>query len=79
MIVPPLHGLLVNVIPDQPKMRLSEDVPVSDACREETNAWMLEFFGTTNLIPDGAFYNLPGAVLMNPRTYAALKQRTSAR
>lgn len=73
-----LFGLRVQVTPDIPKMTLSKDVPVSPWLREEMDRWMLEFFGTTNLIPDGRAYVMedPGIVIMNKRTY--LQMRTMA-
>ena len=72
-----LHGINITVSPDRPKMTLAEAVTVSPEFRAEINAWMLEFFGTTNLIPDGQTYHMPSMnmMTMNPRTYAAMRQQ----
>lgn len=69
-----LYGMKVIIIPDKPKMQLSEGCPVTNAFRKEINAWMLEFFGTTNIIPDGQMlvFNGLGTVGVNPRTKMAL-------
>ena len=69
-----LYGLKVILSPDRPKMQLSKDCPVTDDFRKEINAWMVEFFGTTNIIPDGQMimFNELGTVGINPRTHAAL-------
>lgn len=72
-----IAGYQVHVSPDMPRMQLSIDVPVSDRMREETNAWMREFFGVDNMVPDDRMITCtaPGAnwVLVNPRTYARLQ------
>lgn len=68
-------GLNIRVVPDMPKMTLAKDVMVSPKFRAEIDAWMLGFFGTTNLIPDGQTYHMPSinVLTMNPRTYASFK------
>lgn len=73
-----LLGFQVIVSPDRPKMQLSKDCPVTDDFRREINMWMLSFFGTTNLVPDGQYIVLQEhkQVVMNPRTYAEFKNAT---
>ena len=70
------QGMRIQVSPDIPKMTLAKDVMVSPEFRAEIDAWMLGFFGVTNILPDGQIYHMPGMHLltMNPRTFAALKQ-----
>ena len=73
-----LYGLKVIISPDRPKMQLSEGCPVTDKCRAETNAWMVEFSGTYNLAPDSRSIVLTqqGSIVVNPRTYAKLAEAT---
>ncbi|MGC4396003.1 hypothetical protein [Hydrogenophaga sp. T2] len=66
-------GVKVVVSPDLPKMVLSQDVPVTDEFRREIDAWMLDFFGTWNMLPDGECYTAGAVVYMNPRTFARLR------
>lgn len=56
-----------------PKRTLAKDVPVSPEFRLEIDKWMLEFFGSTPLIPDGAMYAMPGMHVCNAKTFAAIK------
>ena len=69
-----IGGLKVYVQPDSPKMQLSESIKevLSPDFVTEINAWMVDFFGVTNLIPDGQFLFSEkfGFTTMNPRTYA---------
>jgi hypothetical protein len=71
-----LYGCKIFVSPDRPKMQLSPDCPVTDDFRAEINAWMIEFFGVTNLIPDGHYIQMKGRgeIHMNPRTYAEFEK-----
>jgi hypothetical protein len=70
-----LYGFDVYVTPDTPKMQLSLECPVSPDVRVYINAWMREFFGTTNLIEDGAYIVQEAVrkIWTNPRTYERLK------
>jgi hypothetical protein len=73
------NGIRVFVSPDVPKMQLSKDCPVTDDYRADTNAWMIRFFGTTNLLKDGEFYRIyegtvDDQIICNPRTYAKLQE-----
>lgn len=72
------RGCRVLISPDHPKMQLSEDCPVTPEFRKEMNAWMRDFFGVNNLIPDGQFLHCRdfaghnahgGFITMNIRTY----------
>ena len=65
-------GIKIHVTPDRPKMKLSAECPVTPDFRAEMDLWLLSFFGTTNLIPDGQAYDTPNGMFMNPRTHAAL-------
>lgn len=77
-----LFGFKVIVSPDRPKMVLSEElipgvVPWPPGFKAEMDAWMLMFFGTTNIIPDNQVYQVGHDQFhMNPRTYAAMKAAT---
>lgn len=67
-----LDGYALVIVPDVPKMQLSKRVCeyLSPAFIAETNAWMLDFFGTTNMLPDGqAIVVNNESLLMNRRTY----------
>lgn len=77
-----MFGFDIIVIPDtveyRPKMQLSLSVHdiLSPQMIAKTNAWMVEFFGTTtivhNIIPDADVYVVQAArkIYMNPRTHA---------
>lgn len=69
-----LYGLRVVVHPDVPKMQLSLDCPVTDEYRKDTNAWMIRFFGMTNLISNGSVYRMGDTLTMNPRTWEQIKK-----
>lgn len=75
-----IFGVKVIISPDRPKMQLSARVKevLAPAFITETNAWMLGFFGTTNLLTDGQYLILDrgNAVTMNPRTYEMLRAAT---
>jgi len=75
-----LYGMRVNISPDIPKMTLSKDVAVSEDFRIEMDRWMLDFFGVTNLIPDGQTIVMEsiGCVAMNQRTYRQLRLAINA-
>lgn len=70
-----LHGVKVVISHDYPKMKLAEGEYITPKFRQEIDAWLIEFFGMTNLIPDGKMIHIPstGTVHVNPRTYAQLK------
>lgn len=75
-----MNGYTIRVSPDFPKMQLSIDCPVTPEFREETNAWMIRFFGMDNLIPDGEVYVMETLriIQMNPRTYDRLQRDLKA-
>ena len=78
---PPIWaGWRIMVSPDKPKMRLSEDVPVSPDMRASTNEWMLEFFGYTNMVSDDHVIMLSETqtIWMSPRTFARLPPQEAA-
>lgn len=70
-----LNGVRICVSPDRPKMQLAPGDYVSQAYREEIDAWLLGFFGTVNLIPEGQAIMSEGGATMwvTPKTYATLK------
>lgn len=78
------HGYKIIVTPDRPKMQLSPRVRevLTPAQIADHNAWMLQFFGTTNLLEDGVTWFDEGIgsdgklIMMNPRTHEALKKVT---
>lgn len=67
-------GIKIYVRPDHPKRQLPADVPCTPAYRVEFNAWLAEFFGMDNLIQDGQALQAGEWVMVNPRTYQALRQ-----
>lgn len=69
-----IMGINIYVVPDQVKMQLSPDCPVTEDFRKEINAWMVEFFGFGNLIKDGDIWKSPEALYTNPRTFFNLKK-----
>lgn len=70
-----LFGLKVFIHPDRPKMKLAPGDYVTPAFRQEIDAWLVEFFGYTNLLEDGESIvsEQMGVVFVNPRGYAALR------
>jgi hypothetical protein len=70
-----LYGMKVVVSRDIPKMKLADGDYVTPEFRQEIDAWLLEFFGVTNLLPDGQVLSMQSAnsVYMNPRTFAQFK------
>lgn len=73
-----LFGIRIFITPDIPKMKLSVECPVSSEFRAEIDAWMIVFFGTTNLLSDGKVLQTANALHMNPRTFAYFKQGGAA-
>lgn len=79
-----LQGIKIYIVNDTPKMQLSARVceVLAPDFIAETNAWMLEFFGTKNELDDGevvmnadANSFIPASKCwMNPRTYEQFKQ-----
>ncbi len=74
-------GLEIFVTPDAPKMKLAPGDYVTPAYRAEIDAWLMSFFGTTNLIEDGRATVMEsiGKVWMNPRTYAQFKNQVGVK
>lgn len=67
-----IHGRPVQVSEDKPRMQCSCDFVrlQSPELVAETNAWMADFFGYSNLMPDDVVWELMGNTLvMNRRTY----------
>lgn len=73
-----ISGMRVVVHPDAPKLQLSARVCeiLNPDFIAEINAWMIDFFGTTNLLDDGQCYQMGDQLIMNPRTFAALRKAT---
>jgi hypothetical protein len=67
----------IQVMPDLPRRQLSERVceVLAPEFIAEMNAWLLQFFGTYNLIDDGVTCVIEAGrtIYMNPRTHAQLK------
>lgn len=76
MKVHPFDGLTVVLVYDVPKMQLSPRVV--EVLKPEfvagMNAWMKEFFGMTNSMPDGLYKVVGRYVYMNPRTLEDLRE-----
>lgn len=73
------NGLNLMVSPDHPKMRLPDEVipgvPWPDGFKQDFDAWLLRFFGTTNLVADGETWSIgKHSIYVNPRTYARIKR-----
>lgn len=74
-----LHGYKVYISPDRPKHMLYDEVipgvPWPPAFKAEIDAWMLEFFGTYNLLRDDQALVSGSAmtIYVNPRMLARLK------
>ena len=68
------NGYRVCLTKDAPVRQLALDVPVSEDVRKSVNAWMVEFFGTTNMVPDGQVLVMEEgkAMWMSARTWACL-------
>ena len=73
------NGREIYVSPDRPKMVLSEDIPLTKEFREGYNQWLLEFFGTMNMLKDGEIIIGQHGIFMNPRTYANFKAKVNAK
>lgn len=59
-----------SLIPEfSPKMKLSEDVDVSDNFRNEFNSWLIGFFGEERTI---YFYN--HSIATHPQTYRLIER-----
>lgn len=79
-----LLGIKIIVSPDIPKIQLSDGADlaagdyVTPQCRAETNAWVLGFFGTTNMLNDGeTICSCIGPTSwMNSRTFEQFKKAT---
>ena len=73
-----INGVKILVSPDHPKMQLSARVceVLAPDFIAEINTWMVEFFGTECIIPDGvAYHDLPNNQLMvSPRTFEQLRK-----
>jgi len=75
-LVQRIGSLEIYVTPDVPKMQLSARVceVLSPEVIEETNRWMIEFFGVTNILNDNDAVVICGKrIHMNPRMYARFK------
>jgi hypothetical protein len=70
-------GFDVIVTPDRPKRVLAADVPVTLEFRAETDAWMLGFFGTTNLMEDAQVIRNGQQLFMNPRTLEMMRREVA--
>jgi len=72
------YGMRIVVRKDQPKMQLSARVceVLAPDFIAETNAWMLSFFGTQNLLTDGEYLldKTNNIIYMNPRSYIMLRE-----
>lgn len=74
-----LFGLSVIVHEDKPKMVLGPPNPghddfVTPEFRREIDAWMLDFFGTWNMMKDGEVWYSLDSMFVNPRTFEQIKK-----
>jgi len=89
-----IEGINIDTNPllpaEQPRMKLSRDVPVSDEFRKEFDAWLADFFGyegvayiisTPGMPSLGSWFeqrlNGPSQefIVMNPKNAALIKER----
>lgn len=74
------NGMKIYIVQDVPKMQLSARVceVLAPDFIAETNAWMAEFFGWTNIADDGEYLvdTINDAVHMNKRTFEQFKRLT---
>lgn len=61
-----LGGLKIVPAMTWPKLQLGAAAPVSDECRAEFNAWLVERFGFTSLVPRGQALRFGDVVVMRP-------------
>lgn len=75
-----LGDVLIVVTPDLPRMQLSKHVceVLSPNVIEQTNAWLLDFFGSDNVLNDGDAVIVERKMYMNPRMFEKFKQAVSA-
>lgn len=80
MVDSTFNGMRVYITHDYPKMQLSARVceVLAPDFIAETNAWMAEFFGYTNIASDGEYIvdSVNNAVHMNKRTFEQFKRLT---
>ena len=57
-----------------PKLKLSDDVPMTDEFRESMNDWLLDIFGTKDesIIPIDTVYMFGNTILMRPENIVRL-------
>tara|TARA_R110000868_G_scaffold281123_1_gene541502 strand:+ start:79 stop:306 length:228 start_codon:yes stop_codon:yes gene_type:complete len=67
-----LYGFNVIAATIRPKMKLPDDCPVTDDCRREINAWLLEFFGEADPTLLTHAYVYGSNIIMHPRNIAIL-------
>lgn len=73
-------GLGVVLVKDQPRYVMPEWLIPGvlrwpQALRDETNTWAARVCGTANLLKDGEVIQARGNLMMNPKTYQALKEQ----
>ncbi len=80
-----LFGFRLIVTPDRPRYELPAEIlpglPWPEGFREEINAWARGFFRPVNMLQDGAAVVMTSpsdAVMMNPRTLAAMRLEAEA-
>lgn len=57
----------------QPKLKISEAVPMTDTFRAEMNTWLLDMFGfQENIVPEGVAYMFGNTIIMRPEMAAIL-------
>jgi len=69
-----LYGLRVAICAELPKMKLAPGNYVTPAYRAEIDAWLVDFFGTTPLLPDGQVVRFGDIISMNLRTFIKVKK-----
>lgn len=79
-----IYGQKIYLSQDIPRMTLMPEIIPGvvgwpPGFKEEIDAWMLGFFGSTNIIDDGQVLQSGQALHMNQRTYRQLMAATQAK
>lgn len=77
MSIGTLYGKRIQIAPRHPKMQVSDTFAriQSPELVASTNAWMAQFFGYVETVPDGQVYELvqQNTLVMNEQTYERLR------
>jgi len=73
-----IFGMTIKISPTNivPKIKLGDAAPVSDECRADFNAWLLDMFGTrdASILPRGHVYCFDNIILIRQEDVAKISQ-----